>query len=54
MKGLVAAGLAAEVRSVACELIAVAEAAAMLTKDVPPGWLGDSVLRRGLGVAVPE
>lgn len=54
MKGLVAAGLAAEARSVACEPITAAEAAAMLTKDAPPGWLGDSALCRGLGVAVPE
>ena len=37
----------------AAELIAAAEAAAMLTNEAPPGWLGDKVLRQGLD-AVPE
>jgi len=49
----VGVGVAGERWFDAEELIAAAEAAATLTNEAPPGWLGDRVLRQGLD-AVPE
>ena len=53
LEGLVGVGVAGERWFDAEERIAAAEAAARLTNEAPPGWLGDGVLRQGLD-AVPE